>query len=136
MSYETTGKALRVVAGVDVRHGQLASDDGHVGRVIKTDTPAQDQARGLRDIVAAGTSYNLRPRGVSEQKIVSLAVTGVAAWDLTGIAKGDLIYITDATNALSNASGAGKRVAGKVTHLAGEQGTPAGSFRLDLEQKA
>ena len=136
MAYERPGAAVRVTAGVDVRHGQLTSDDGHVGRAIKTSTPAQDVARASRPIIVAGEGYNSRVRGVAEVQIVSQAATGVAAWDLTGIAKGDLVYITDATNALSNAAGAGKRVAGKVTHLAGEQGTPTGFIRIDLEQKA
>lgn len=136
MAYERPGNALRVTAGIDVLHGQLASDDGHVGRVIKTETPAASTARASRPLVEAGEAYNLRPRGVAEVQIVSLASAGVAAWDLTGIAKGDLVYITDATNVLSNAAGAGKRVAGKVTHLAGEQGTPVNYIRVDLEQKA
>lgn len=135
MSYERPGSALRVTAGVDVMHGQLASDDGHVGRVVKTETPGADTTRAERPLVSAGEAYNTRPRGVAEVKIVSTASAGVAAWDLTGIAKGALVYITDATNALAAAGGAGLRVAGKVTHLAGEQGTPTGFIRIDLEQK-
>jgi hypothetical protein len=133
MPYETNGKALQVVASANVRHGSLASDDGHVGRVIKTQTPAQDTLRANRNLVVAGEAYNIRPRGVAQVLIVSVAAEG--AWDITGVTKGQLVYITDATNVLSLAAGGGKSVAGKVTHLAGEQGTPANMVRLDLQQK-
>lgn len=135
MAYERPGHALRVTAGVDVLHGQPASDDGHVGRVIKTATPAQDATRATRGVVVAGEAYNLRPRGVMEVSIVSTAGAGVAAWDITGVTKGALVYITDATNVLSLAAAAGKSVLGKVTHLAGEQGTPTNKVRVDLQQK-
>lgn len=135
MAYERSGDAVRVVAGIDVMHGQLASDDGFVGRVIKTSIPAQDAARATRALVLAGESYNLRPRNVAEVKIVSTASAGVAAWDITGVTKGALVYITDATNVLTLAAAGGKSVLGKVTHLAGEQGTPANTVRVDLQQK-
>lgn len=136
MAYERPGSAVRVVAGAAVRHGALAADDGHVGRAIKTLTPSQTVARADRDLINVAEEYNLRPRGVSEQPIVQTASSGRPAYDLTGITKGALVYIVTATNALELTAGAGKIPAGKCTHLAAEQGTPAGYFRLDLEQKA
>jgi hypothetical protein len=135
MSYERPGHAVRVTASADVLHGQPASDDGHVGRAIKTATPASDAPRATRGVIVAGEAYNIRPRGVMEVAIVSVAGSGVAAWDITGVAKGQLVYVTDAGNALSLAAGAGKSVLGKVTHLAGEQGTPTNRVRVDLQQK-
>lgn len=126
MPYERPGKAVRVTAGVDVRHGAAAADDGWVGRAIKTAIPPQDGLRADRNLIKAGEGYNLRVRGVMEVDNTTLA----------GAVKGDLVYITTATNAISNAAAAGKVVLGKISHLPGEQGTPTNRVRVDLEQKA
>jgi predicted RecA/RadA family phage recombinase len=125
MPYERPGACVRVTAGVDTRHGDMAADDGHVGCAVKTAIPAQDVLRASRNLIVAGEAYNLRVRGVHEVDNTTLA----------GIAKGDFVYITTATNAISNAAGGGKVVLGKVTHLPGEQGTPSNRVRVDLEQK-
>ena len=126
MPYERPGNAVRVIAGVDVRHGAPAADDGFVGRAVKTDTPAADLVRADRDLIKAGQAYNLRPRGVME----------VSSTNLPGIVKGALVYIVTATNVIAASSAGGNVVLGKVTHLAGEQGTPTGFVRVDLELKA
>jgi predicted RecA/RadA family phage recombinase len=124
MPYERPGNAVRVTASVPVRHGALALDDDWVGRVIKTETPGADTPRADRNLVAAGEGYNLRPRGVAE-----VPTTGLA-----GAEKGDIVYI-DESNALHLTAAAGRVAAGKITHLPGEQGTPADRLRVDLEQK-
>lgn len=126
MAYEREGDALFVTAGVDVRHGAPAADDGFVGRAIKTLTPPADGLRADRDLIKAGESYTMRPRGVME----------VLNTNLPGAVKGDLVYIATATNVISNAAGAGKVVLGKITNLPGEQGTPSNMVRVDLELKA
>lgn len=128
MPYErpSASLAVRVTAHADVRHGAIAYDGGWVGRVVKTETPAADAPRTDRDLVAAGEDYNLRPHGIAEVDNTNLA----------GIAKGALVYITQATNAIGNAAGAGISVVGKVTHLPGEQGTPTNRVRVDLDVKA
>ena len=135
MPYERPGDAVRVVAGIDVMSGQIASDDGWAGRVVKTATPAADEPRATRGLVRAGESYNLRPLHVADVLIVSAGSTGIAAWDITGVAKGDLLYITDATNVISTTAGSGKRVLGKVVSLAGEQGAPTNIVRVNLDEK-
>lgn len=126
MAYERPGAAVRVTAGANVRHGAPAADDGWVGRAIKTLTPASDVPRADRNLIVAGEGYNLRVRGVME----------VPDTNLPAIAKGALVYINTTTNAIDDAAGAGLVVLGKVTHLPGEQGTPTGYVRVDLEQKA
>jgi hypothetical protein len=125
MPYERPGNAVPVTAGVDTRHGDAAADDGQVGRAIKTLTPAADALRANRNLILAGEKYNIRVRGVMEVDNTNLA----------GAVKGDLVYITTATNAISNAAGAGKVVLGKIVFLPGEQGTPANRVRVDLQQK-
>lgn len=128
MAYERPGSAVRVTAGVDVRHGAPAADDGHVGRAIKTETPKSDGSvsRANRNLIVAGEGYNLRVRGVME----------VPNTNLPGIAKGALVYIDPDDNVIGPAQAGNNVVLGKVTHLPGEQGTPTGFVRVDLEQKA
>lgn len=125
MPYETKAEAVRVTAGVDVRHGAAAADDGHCGRAVKTATPAADGLRASRDLIVAGESYNLRTKGTME----------VDNTNLSGIAKGALVYIRTTDNVIANATNTNFVVLGKVTHLPGEQGTPMNRVRVDLEQK-
>lgn len=125
MPYERPAGAERVVASVDVRHGAMAADDGFCGRVVKTLTPSADTPRNLRNMVLAGEEYTIRTKNSGEVDNSTLA----------GIAKGALVYITEATNAISNAAGVGKIVLGRVTHLPGERGTPTNMVRVDLDSK-
>jgi predicted RecA/RadA family phage recombinase len=126
MPYETEAKTVRVTAGVDVRHGAPAADDGFVGRAVKTATPAADALRANRDLIVAGEAYNLRTKGTMS----------VPNTTLPGIAKGALVYIDPDDNVIAAAQAGNNVVLGKVTHLPGEQGTPSNAVRVDLEQKA
>ena len=120
------GHVQPVTAGVDVRHGAPAADDGYVGTAQKLHTPGADVVRADRDLIKAGEEYHLLVHGLIE----------VPTTNLPGAAKGDLVYITTATNAISNAAGAGKVVLGKVASLPGERGTPSGTVRVNLNEKA
>jgi len=119
------GSVAYVVAGVDVRNKVVAADDGYAGVAIKQLTPAADAPRTDRNLIEAGESYLLLLTGKAD----------VAAADLPGIAKGALVYVTEATNAITAAAGAGKLVLGKVSELPGERGTPADIVRVNMDQK-
>lgn len=120
------GDVAYVVAGVQLNHGDIASDNGFVGVAVKQDIPAADAARANRAIIAAGKAYLLRITGVVEAPL---------AGPLAGVAKGDLVYVTDASNVLATTSGAGKTVLGRVCSMPGERGTPADKVRINLNIK-
>lgn len=124
--YHRPGRAVPVVASAAVRHGAPASDDGYVGSVVKTRTPAQDAVRADLDLVAAGEGYNLVVTGIIEVPLAGLEAA----------VKGQLIYIANATNALGLAPGAGISVLGKLWTLAGEQGGGTAKVRVNLNEKA
>lgn len=127
MPYERPSGSLAVpvTAHAQINHGQCAYDGGIVGIAVKTVTPPADTVRSSRNVIASGESYNLRPHGVHE-----LPVTGLGTLTL-----GELIYITQSSNALGVSSGAGISVVGKIVALAGTQGTPTGLCRVDFDQK-
>lgn len=126
MPYETAGMVIEVVAGVDVRHGAAAADNGWVGIAVKTATPTQISLRSTRDLIVAGEAYNLRLKGIHE----------VDNTNLPGIAKGALVYIDPDDNVIAAAQAGNNVVLGKVSHLPGEQGTPTNRVRVDLDFKA
>lgn len=126
MPYERPGNAVRCTAGVDTRHGAAAADNGWVGIAVKTTIPPADGLRASRDLIVAGETYNLRVKGVHE----------VDNTNLSGAAKGDLVYIRTTDNAIANATSTNYVVLGKITHLPGEQGTPTNRVRVSLDLKA
>lgn len=126
MPYETAGMAVEVTAGVDVRHGAPAADNGFVGTAVKTATPSQHSVRADRDLIVAGELYNLRIRGIHE----------VPNTNLPGIVKGALVYIDPDDNVIAAAQAGNNVVLGKVSHLPGEQGTPTNRVRVDYDLKA
>jgi len=126
MPYERPGAVVRATAGVDVRHGAAAADNGFVGRAVKTKTPASDLARASRDLIVAGEEYNLRLKGVME-----IPTTGI-----TGGVKGDLVYIDPDDNALALAQAGNNVVLGKIHAVAGEHGCQTGKFRVSLDIKS
>lgn len=119
------GSVAYVTAGVDVRHKTIASDDGYAGVTIKQAIPAADAPRANRDLIPAGQGYIMLLRGKCD----------ALASDLPGIAKGAFVYVTDATNAVTAAAGAGKTVLGRVSELPGERGTPADKVRINMDQR-
>lgn len=120
------GHVAYVVAGVQLNHGDIASDNGFVGEAVKQKIPAADAARANRAIIAAGEAYVLLITGVVEAPL---------AGPLSAVAKGDLVWVTDATNVLVTAAGSGKTVLGRVCSLPGERGTPADKVRINLNIK-
>jgi hypothetical protein len=120
------GKVAYVTAGVDVRHGALACDDGFCGTAVKQKTPAADTVRASRDLIVAGEAYLL---------LIAQVVEAPRAGALASVVKGDLVYITAADNTLATTSGAGKQVLGRVASLPGERGTPSDKVRINLRQK-
>lgn len=126
MPYETEAKVVRVTAGVDVRHGAPAADDGFAGIAVKTAIPSADGLRASRDLIVAGEAYNLRTKGIHE----------VPNTNLPSIAKGAFVYIDPDDNVIAASQSGNNFVLGKVTHLPGEQGTPTNRVRVDFELKA
>lgn len=119
-------EVVPVVASVAVQHKAPAADDGWAGIAFKTKTvDIGTTLKANLQTIAVNEAYNLQVKGEWE-----IANTGI-----TGAVKGDLVYITDADNSLSLSAGAGKRVLGKVTAVAGERALPAGRLRIDLTQK-
>lgn len=118
------GNVAYVVAGVNVRHKAIASDDGYTGVAIKQKIPAADGVRADRDLIVAGEAYILALRGKCD----------VLASDLPGITKGTLVYVVPATNAVS-VTATNNLVLGRVSELAGERGTPADKVRINMDQR-
>ena len=119
------GNVAYVVAGVAARHKTIVCDDGYAGVAIKQKIPPADGVRADRDLIAAGEAYIVALRGKCDAPAASLP----------GIAKGAMVYVTEATNALATAAGAGVVPLGRVSELAGERGTPADKVRINMDQR-
>lgn len=119
------GEVAYVTAGVAVRHGAPAADDGFCGTAVKTATPSAETVRADRNLIAAGEGYTLLIDGVIE----------VPAASVPGIAKGALVFIDPDDNVVSAAQAGNNVVLGKVASLPGERGTPSDKVRVNLELK-
>lgn len=106
-------------------HGDLVTEDGFVGVAVKQQTPAADAPRTSRNQIAAGEAGILLISKIAEAPATSLS----------GVSKGQLVYVAAADNSLGTASGTGQLVAGKVSSLPGERGTPSNVVRINLKQK-
>jgi hypothetical protein len=126
MPYERPGERYYPAAATKaVLHGAPCVEDGICGIAIKQQAAPFGTGLGAAVInqVQVGEDFVIDCKG-----IVEVAAIG-------GASKGELIYITDATNALGNAGGAGTHVFGKVVELAGERGTLTGNMRVNLDLK-
>lgn len=106
-------------------HGDLVTEEGFVGTAVKQQTPAADAPRTSRNQIAVGEAGLL---------LISKVVEAPAA-SLSGVTKGQLVYVAASNNALGTTAGTGQLVAGKVCSLPGERGTPSNLVRINLKQK-
>jgi hypothetical protein len=128
MPYSRPGYMYAVVATKAVAHGAPVTEDGFVGTAVKQKAAAfgtgPSSAAALYT-VPIGEAFAIITKGIVE----------VAIGGLTGLAKGDAIYITAADNTLSKTA-SGNLKYGKVVELAGSRGTRTGFVRIDLDHKA
>lgn len=125
MPYSRPGlvKYVTNTSGGNIAHLAPVSQSGAVGQAIKQKAP--DPVAGLVNPqqIANGEDFIVLVKGV-----VQVANTGI-----TGVAKGDAVYIT-AANALTTTVGTNAKF-GRVVSIAGQRGTPAAMVRIDLDGK-
>lgn len=115
MKYVTATKA--------VWHGYPATESGFVGVAVKQKAPSAGAASGTpQHQIAIAEDFALITKGVVQVPVIA------------GAAVGDAIYIVAASNTLTETAGGNVKF-GQVTALAGQQGTPVGYMRIDLDAK-
>ena len=107
-----------------IQHGQPTNEGVFVGVAVKQVGVSFDSKIADATVIADDEKYLMIVKGIVQVPTVS------------GFAKGDRVYITTATNVLTEASGAGTKPYGTVVEIAGERGCPAGKCRIDLDLKA
>jgi hypothetical protein len=127
--YNRPGSVLvDVIATKQVNHGTITFEDGVPGVAVKT--LADPATAGLVNpkVIAIGEAFNMIIKG-----IVQIANAGTGA----PYARGAALYLTKATNAITNVGPASATVArlGTVTEVAGTRGTPTGFMRVNLDTK-
>ena len=125
MPYERPGERFYPTQATKaVMHGFPCVEEGVAGVAIKQVAAPFGTGLGATIIkqVQVGEDFVIDCEG-----IVEVPNTGIAA-----AAKGALVYITEADNTLSLASGVGKLRVGRVFELAGERQTPTGKLRIKL----
>jgi hypothetical protein len=124
MPYNRPGRGVYVTNNGTTRvNGDPVALNNIVGVCIKQKAPTIPNLPVDAKTIQAGEDFFIVAKG-----IVQVPAVG-------GVAKGDAIYITSATSALGNASGAGIVPYGRVVELAGSRGTPTGKMRVDLDLK-
>lgn len=126
MPYERPGERYYPAAATKaVNHGDPCEEDGIVGVAIKQQPAPFGTGLGAAVItqVQVGEDFVIDCKGIVEVPAIGSP------------SKGELVYITDATNALGNAGGAGTHVFGRIVELAGERDTPTGKMRVNLDLK-
>lgn len=104
--------------------GQPATEDSFVGVAVK------QKARSFADGLANQAVIDEE----EEYLILVKGVVTVPVGSLSGLAKGNHIFIIAAENKLTKTEGSNLPY-GKVTDIAGERGCPVGFVRIDLDQK-
>jgi hypothetical protein len=99
-------------------------NSGFVGVAVKQVNRAWDQGLSNQAVIDPGEPYYLITKGV-----VQVPNAGISA-----NVKGDPIYITAATGALTATGPAGGKF-GRITEVAGQRGVPANKVRIDLDSK-
>lgn len=122
MPYSRPGTVQEVVATKVSTHGLPAIETGIAGVAVKQTAPAIGTALSTRKTIAIGETFAIIYKGEVEVASVGASV------------RGDDIYITAATNVLT-ATAAGNVPFGRVVKVAGNQGTPTGRQRIDLDAK-
>jgi predicted RecA/RadA family phage recombinase len=116
IKYETATKTTT--------HGAACIENNHVGVAVKQKSPKWDDAFSTVTTIAIGEQFAIINKG-----IVEVPTTG-----LGGAVKGQAVYITAATNALTLTS-AGNVAFGRVAELPSERGGRATHLRVDLDDK-
>lgn len=126
MPYSGPGVVSYHVATKQVTHGNPTIEDGVAGIAIKQVEQSWTLGIANRQIIAIGEQFAILHTGVAQ----------VASSLLASAAKGDAVYITPATNALTRntAPASATNVAfGRVISIAGDnRGTPTGFIRIDM----
>lgn len=109
-----------------VNHGDPTCEDHVAGITVKTLEKSWELGIANRAQVGIGEAFSIIHKG---QVLVRSAL-------ITTPAKGDTIYITEATNALVKTAGGGIIKFGRIVSLAGDnRGTPTGFVVIDLDAK-
>lgn len=126
MPYNRPGKLYYTTATKAVAHGDAVIENGISGVAVKQKVapfgtgPATNAALYT---VQIGEDFGIIDKGIVQVAAVSTP------------AKGDAIYITASSNALTKTA-SGNVKYGVVVEIAGQRGTPTGKMRVDLDLKA
>lgn len=108
MPYEGLGLRHTAVATKACRHGQVVTEDGFVGTAFKVEQVDRFTRPADAQDIAIGEEFELQIGGVHEAP---------AAGAIAALGVGDPVYITEATNALVAAAGAGILPVGRITEV-------------------
>lgn len=112
-----------------VTHGNPCIEDGVAGIAVKQQEQSWTLGIANRNVILVGEAFAILHQGVAQ----------VASSLLASAAKGDAVYITPATNALTRntAPASATNVAfGRITSVAGDnRGTPSGFIRIDMSAR-
>jgi 3D (Asp-Asp-Asp) domain-containing protein len=106
-----------------VNHGDPCIEGGVAGIALKQQSPGWQTAFADVKKIQIGEPFLIREKGR-----VEVATLG-------GAVKGQSVFITPATNALTLTGTAPAIPFGKVVELAGQRGTPTGRMMVDLEMR-
>lgn len=108
MPYEGIGARHTAVATKECTHGQVVVEDGFVGSAFKTEQVDRFTRPADAQDIPIGEEFEIQLGGVHEVPLTGpLAALGV----------GDPVFITEATNALAAAAGAGILPVGRITEV-------------------
>lgn len=117
------GRVAYVTADAAVQHGAPVKVGNFVGTATKQIARGWDSTTAQQTLIDIGEQFAMTVKGK------------VLVDNVSGFAKGDPVYIVDATNVLQEASGAGTTKFGRVTEIPEERGTPTGKVWIDLDLK-
>lgn len=126
MPYNRPGKLYYTTATKAVVHGEACIENGVSGVAVKQKAPpfgTGPATNVLLNTVSIGEDFGIIDKGIVQVAAVSTP------------AKGDAIYITASSNALTKTA-SGNVKYGVVVEIAGQRGTPTGRMRVDLDLKA
>lgn len=122
MPYNRPGRGVYVTnttASAALTHGQPVKEGNFVGIAVKQVSPGFDSTIADATTIEDDEEYFLITKGV------------VQVDEVSGFAKGDVVYITSA-NALTETS-SGNTKFGTVVETENERGTPTNKVRIDLD---
>lgn len=123
MPYSRPGKVQEVPATKACTHGDPVEELGMVGVASKQKVPSIGTALADVKDIAIGETFALIMKGEVEIPAV------------TGVSRGELVYIKQSDNTLGDAAGSGIVPLGRCVKVATNQGTPTGKIRVNLDDK-